>query len=294
LAAQESDVVIRLAGALVPFWEGGHVAEGRQRVASALSATRSETLGRAKLLSGAALLARQSGDAAEARTRAAESRALYRELGDMAGAANATLILGLALADDGGDFVGAMELFEEGARLFGDIGDESNALWAARLLAWMCEELGDFGRAQVLHETNLDRARALGNRQLEGQTLAGLAWLAIEQGRAGDAVSFLKEVLRIDRDLGARFQTSLDLTRFGRALAFAGGGDVEAAKLLSCAEAVREEMGGGGMPYLVRNHEEALEIVRTRMRDDAFAEAWEAGARLTTDEAVEIALTSLD
>src|SRR5207244_3494522 len=107
----------------------------------------------------------------------------------------------------------------------------------------------------------------------------------LDQGRAGDAVSLLKDVLRIDRDLGVRFQTSIDLTRFARALAFAGGGDVEAAKLLSCAEAVREEMGAGGMPYLLRNHEEALAIIRSRLDDDVFAEAWQEGAKLTTDEA---------
>jgi hypothetical protein len=55
-------------------------------------------------------------------------------------------------------------------------------------------------------------------------------------------------------------------------------------------------MGAGGMPYLVRNHEEALAIIRTRLDDDVFAEAWQAGAKLTVDEAVALALgeTELD
>jgi hypothetical protein len=44
------------------------------------------------------------------------------------------------------------------------------------------------------------------------------------------------------------------------------------------------------MPYLVRDHEEALAILRTRLDDDVFAEAWQMGTKLTPDEAVELAL----
>jgi predicted ATPase/class 3 adenylate cyclase len=294
-AASDSDLALRLAGALTDLWEAGHVAEGGQRLERLLARGESPSAGRARALAGAAVLARQSGDASTAKARAAEACALYGQLGDTRGIANATVTLGLALADEG-DFSRARELFEESVRLCRDAGDEDNALFASRLLAWMHEELGDRERAWTLYEHNLGWARALGNKPLESQTLGAVASMALDQGRAGDAVSLLKDVLRIDRDLGARLQSSLDLTRFARALAFAGGEDTEVAKLLSCAEAAREEMGAGGMPYLVRNHEEALAIIRTRLDDDVFAEAWQAGAKLTVDEAVALALgeTELD
>jgi len=288
-AAGESDLALRLAGSLTAFWDGGHVAEGRQRFERLLARAERPSTDRARALAGAAVLARQSGDAPTARRRAGEALVLYRELGDARGTANATVTLGLAVADEG-DFSRARDLFEEGVRLLRDASEEDNALFASRLLAWMHEELGDQERAWALYEHNLNWARALGNKPLESQTLGAVAGMALDQGRAGDAVSLLKDVLCIDRDLGVRFQTSIDLTRFARALAFAGGGDVEAAKLLSCAEAVREEMGAGGMPYLVRNHEEALAIIRTRLDDDVFAEAWQEGAKLTTDEALALAL----
>jgi predicted ATPase/class 3 adenylate cyclase len=288
-AADEWDLALRLAGALTDFWDAGHVAEGRQRLERLLDRGERPSVGRARALAGAAVLARQSGDAATAKGRAGEARALYRELGDARGAANATVTLGVALADEG-DFSRARELFEEGVRLCRDAGDEDNALFASRLLAWMHEELGDQERAWALYEHNLSWARALGNRPLESQTLGAVAGMALDQGRSGDAVALLRDVLRIDRDLGSPFQTSIDLTRFARALAFAGGEDVEAAKLLSCAEAAREDMGAGGMPYLVRNHEEALAIIRARVNDDVFAEAWAQGAKLSLDEAMALAL----
>ena len=288
-AAGESDNALRLAGALGQFWEGSHVAEGRERLERLLARAEDPSADRARALAAAAVLARQSGDAATARRRAGEALALYRELGDARGTANATVTLGLAFADEG-DFVRARELFQEGVRLLRDAGDEDNALFASRLLAWMHEELGDQERAWALYEHNLTWARALGNKPLEGQTLGAVASMALEQGRAGDAVSLLEDVLRIDRDLGSPLQTSLDLTRFARALAVAGGGDHEAAKLLSCADAVREEMGAGGMPYLVEIHEQALAILSTRLNDDVFAEAWHEGAKLTSDEGVALAL----
>jgi tetratricopeptide (TPR) repeat protein len=271
------------------FWDAGHVAEGRLRLERLLAGGGRPNFDRAKALAGAAVLARQSGDAATARDRAEEALALYRELGDEGGAANSTVTLGLAFAD-AGEFSRARQLFEEGVRLCRDDGDEDNALFASRLLAWMHEELGEKARAWALYEHNLDWARALGNKPLEGQALGAVAGMALDQGRYEDAVSLLQDVLRIDQGLGAPFQTAIDLTRFARALAFAGGHDVEATTLLSCAEAARERMGAGGMPYLVRNHEEALGMVRPRLGDDVFSAAWQAGATMTLDAAVALAI----
>jgi tetratricopeptide (TPR) repeat protein len=133
-AADESDLALRLAGALTPFWDGGHVAEGRRRLERLLARGERPSVDRARALAGAAVLARQSGDAATARHRAGEALVLYRELGDARGTASATVTLGLAFADEG-DFFRARELFQAGVRLLRDAGDEDNALFASRLLA---------------------------------------------------------------------------------------------------------------------------------------------------------------
>lgn len=282
-------LALELAGRLTRFWESRHVAEGGQRFEYLLARTTRPSAERARGLAGAALLARQSGDAATARRRAQEALALYTEFDDPPGIAGASITLGLAVADEG-DFTQARDLFAAGVRLFHDAGDEDTALFASRLLAWMHEELGDRDRAWALREHNLTWARALGNKSLESQTLGAVARMALEQGRTRDAIAMLKDVLRIDRELGMELQTSIDLTRFARAIALAGGGDVDATKLLSCAEALREEMGAGGMPYLVRDHQEALASIRGRLNDNEFAEAWEQGTTLTIDDALGVAL----
>ena len=275
----ESQLALRLAGALASFWEGAHLTEGRRWLESLLPGDEHQTAARAKALAGAALMARQSGDAETARLRAEEALALHRELGNVWGTANAGVMLGLAVADEG-DFARARQLFDDSTQLFRDVGDEGNALFATRLLGWMYEELGDHERARAVHEDNLGRARVLGNKQIEAQTLGALAYFALEQGRARDAVSMMKDVLRIDRDRGVRLQTTFDLTRFARALAFAGGAGADAVRLLSSAEAVRNEMMGAGVPpFLATIIEEALAAIHVRLDDPAFAEAaWVANS----------------
>jgi predicted ATPase len=292
-ASGETQRALRLAGALAGFWGMGHLTEGRQRLEKLLPGDERPTAARAKALSGAALMARQSGDAETARLRAEEALALHRELGNAWGTANAVMMLGLAVADEG-DFSRARQLFDDNAKLFRAAGDEDNALFATRLLAWMHEELGDHERARALNEDNLGRARALPNKLIEGQTLGALASLALEQGRTRDAVSMMKDVLRIDRDRGVHLQTALDLSRFARALALAGGAGADAARLLASAETARDEIGAGAPPWLAKLNEEALTTIRTQLDEGAFAGAWEQGRALTVDEAVALALDSLD
>jgi predicted ATPase/class 3 adenylate cyclase len=288
-ASSETQLALRMAGALLPFWDGGHVGEGRSRLERLLARDEQSNGPRAKALVAAAVLARQSGDPASAIQRAREALAISSEGDDRRGIAIATLYLGLALGDEG-DFSAARQLFEDCIELFRRVNDELNALFASRLLAWAVEELGDRERAWGLIEHNLGWARALGDKNMEAQTLGAYAGMALDQGRAADAVTSLQEVLRIDRDVGAAFQTALDLTRFARALAVLGGSDADAAALLSCAEALRQEIGAGTWPFMAKIHEEALATIRTRLDEAAIADGWMRGAKLSADEAVALAL----
>ena len=293
-ALGDSQRALRLAGSLADFWDaGGYLREGRQRLENLLRSDERPTEARAKALVGAALIARLSGDAETTRLHAEEAVVLYRALNDLRGAALAGVMLGLGHAD-AADFPKARQLFADSAQLFREAGDDDNALFATRLLGWMYEELGDFELARKVHEENLRQARALTNRQFEGQSLGALASLAIEDGNTEEALSMMREALRIDRDRGAPIQTALDLVRFSRALAFVEGRQAEAARLLSCAQAIREETGAGTLPYLAKIIEDTLARIHMKLDGAGFAAAWEEGKALTADEAVELAVASID
>jgi predicted ATPase/class 3 adenylate cyclase len=288
-ASAESQLTMRLAGALSEFWgEKDLLPEGRRRLESALEMGERPTAARAKALAGASYAARYSGDPAAARMRAEEALRLYRGLGDRWRLAQAHLWLGLAVADEG-EFREALRLFEESATIFGELSDEDGRLWATRMVAWMHNELGDRKRAREVHEANLEQARALGNRGLEATTLGALASYAVDEGRIDDARDLSRASLRIYVDLGSQSGVVHQLLRCAGALAIAGKARL-ATQLLSCAEVLYEQLGTAMLPHLVGENEITLAAIREQLDEAGFAEAWEEGRSLTADEAVALAL----
>jgi predicted ATPase len=288
----QSQSALQLAGTLSAFWESGYLTEGRRRLEGLLRGDDSPTAARAKALDGAAVMARQMGDAKAAIGRAEEARTLYGELADGFGTASASMTLGLALSDLA-EFSQARQLFEQSADLFRDIGDEENAMGATHLVGAMDWSLGDRARARVVFERNLARARALANNQIEGLSLGLLALVAIEEGRVRDALSMLVDLMLIDRDRGSGLQTVFDITRVAFALAHAGGSDPEAARLLSAANNIRSEIGGGAPLFLENLIASTIAKLHTNLDEATFNAAWESGKKLTIDDAVTLALEVL-
>jgi predicted ATPase len=290
-ASGDTQLVLRLAGALPQFWTlRGHWVEGRRRLESALRADERPTAARAKALDGAAGVALSGGDGATARLWAEQALALYRQLGDARGIAESRYAFAYMLGDEGA-FGRAQLLFEESVQAFRELGDEHFAARASFCLAWMCEELGDLERARALHEDNLRLARALSNERNEADTLHELARLACRDGRVEDALLMLKESLRINRGVDIPLSIAQDLSAFAGALAVEGRAGM-AARLLSSSEALHKEFGVRMRSYLRRRNEETLTTIRSQLDDRAFAEAWEQGQALTLDEAVALALDS--
>lgn len=283
---------LQLAGALWRFWYlRGYLTEGRVRLERALQGEERPTAWRGKALIGAAVMAVNNGDFTTARLRAEEGLALHQTLGDAWGAAYCEFMLGAAVASDG-DPERAQRLYEDSAATFRDLGDEHSALLVTRNLASTYGGLGDRGRERTLHDDNLRRARATHNERIEASTLGALATIAFEEGRIQDAIWMLKESLRIHHHLGDRLDTAVDLCRAARTLAFAGRAGT-AVRLLSSFAAMREEIGMR-RSWVAEMNEETLTTLHRQLEEAAFAEAWRQGEALTVDEAVALALESLD
>jgi len=288
----ETELALRLVGALSEFRESrGHLAEGQRRLESALGADERPTAARAKALNGASGMALATGDLVTARLRAEEALALHRALGDAWGAAYSILSLGITAANQG-DFARAQQLSDESVRLFRELGDQHHTLEATRFLAWACGELGDLERARALYEDNLRRARAMGDERNEARALTGLADYAVDEGRGQDALTMLTDAYRLYREFGDLYRGAITVCRIAGVLAFVGRA-ATAARLLSCSETLHGEIGANP-PWVARMHEETLTTIRTQLDEVAFAEAWEQGRALTADEAVALALHSMD
>jgi predicted ATPase/DNA-binding SARP family transcriptional activator len=287
----ESELGLKLLGAMWRYWlwRGG-VPEGRRRLERALAADDRPTPARARALNGAALLAYASGDSATARLLAHEAFTLNRRLGDAWGAALSEQFLGYAVAEMG-DLERAQQIFERNLRAFRELGDETYTLSATRLLACTCGRLGDRDRARVLHEENLQRARALSNERTEALTLGELAQYALDDGLVQDALPMLEQSIRIWHALRDRGGIANDLVGYSRAHAL-GGDAATAARLLASADALREETGVRLRVALSKTNEETLTMIRARLDEPAFTDAWEQGRALALDEAFALALAT--
>jgi predicted ATPase/class 3 adenylate cyclase len=290
-ASGENELVLQLAGALSDFWHyGGHVAEGRHRLESALRGQERPTAARARALTGAASLAYGSGDVPAARSIAERALKLHRRLGDPQGAAQDLNVLCVTSIEEG-NFAQAQQFAEESLALFRQAGDEPNTVAATRTLAFTYHSSGDLERARALHESNLCQAQALGFKETEAGTLGSLAMIAFEQGRVEDALALGKQNLLACRELGSLHGIAQSLCRSAATFAVLAGKADTAAQLLACFEALREQIGVSEA-WVARMNEQTLSAIRARLDESAFAEAWEQGRTLTIDEAVALAIDS--
>ena len=210
---------------------------------------------------------RQRADPAVARRAAEEALVLSDRLGEPWGAAYAGFLIGTRLPSST-IFPTAQQAFSESLRRFRALGDDHYILLATDGLAGVFDELGDVANARPLHEEHLRRARALGNRRVAALSLDQLASYARDDDRLG---------------IGE------NLARFARVFAVAGRSDA-AAELLAGLEVLYEETGAGVLAWVAELNEATLVLIRSRLSDEAVADAFERGRRLTVDEAVALAL----
>jgi tetratricopeptide (TPR) repeat protein len=234
-------------------------------------------------------MAGNAGDQAAVRILSAEARTIYEEVGDSRGIAEASLYLGGAEHERNPER--ARDLLQESSQLFDGLGDERSALQSKAVLGRILTELGDVEQARALFDEGLEQARTLGEPRLEYPLLMGSAGIAIEEGRASDALALMKRSMLISRDVGPLLRVRIALGGIARALSMMGEAET-AARLLACAEARGQEITGKFSWVSTRRKEETLASLREQLGEDALAEAWEQGAAMTLDEGVELALSA--
>jgi predicted ATPase/class 3 adenylate cyclase/Tfp pilus assembly protein PilF len=197
---------LRLAAALMPFWEvRGHWGEGRDWLQVWLAGVRppgvpSGVLGRA--LHTAGRLAYLQGDYGPATAMYEEALALHRELGDELAIAASLNGLG-AVANRQGEYGRATAQFEEALALFRERGDRLGIAQAANGLGNAATRQGELGRATALYEEALALRRELGDRWGIAVSLHNLGIVVAElQGEYGRATALFAEALALYRELG--------------------------------------------------------------------------------------------
>jgi len=279
LDRDETEAALRLGSALSLFWDThGYVREGREwldellararerptstvtlegrralaKVLDAASRTRArwsefpqatefltqglavwrelgDKRGIAEALNNLAVGATQSGDRVRARVLVAESLALFRELSDKRGTAHALNNLAEILRGDG-DLAGARALFEESVPLFEAIEDRRGLSHALDNLGGIRTAQGDYGSAEALYSKSLRLAEELGDNHAVATALRSLGGVAHHRGDHARARSCYEDSVARFREMSDGFCLAKSL--IGYALTSHEVGDHEQARVL--------------------------------------------------------------
>ncbi len=259
------NAALQLAGALSWFWEmRAYFDEGRAWLAKALegdarerSTVSSDPAGspaaasgeleqraRARALEGLAILNGSAGEHAKAHPLAAQAAAIFRDLGDKLGLADALLTISQVLRWQGHAALSRVRM-QEALALYREAGDR----WSlARCLFRFGEYLSDFGgdpAGRSMLEESSAILEELGDRYIYVSVLAARAIVAMSSGDYATARSYFDRGLAIARELRDPWGAADALTNIGCILRMQGDYAGARAYLL---EALKDyQQGGGGI-----------------------------------------------
>jgi tetratricopeptide (TPR) repeat protein len=326
--AASSDIGARLVGALQWYWYiRRYKREGRAWFERVLQQTSSATApARAKLLYGAG---RFQSDTERAIVLIEQALALWRELGDKPGMADALLNLGrvarlqgdyersgkllqecltlfreqqimwgvvwalISLGDvalDQGDAAEALGPLQEALALTESLGDTYGNMWARCLLGRLAHLQGELERAATLLEESLAWLRNWRSPSIF-EILNDLGRVVLDQGDTDRAAALFGESLKLSLEPENENGITLNLVSLA-GVAGALGQPARAAQLLGAAEAIRESIGRSLTPVERAVVEQYAASVRAQLDEATFAVMWAEGQKMSLEQAKAVALVT--
>ncbi len=289
----EIETLAQTAWAMWKFWWlRGHRDEGSRRMEEALARKLDlSALARAKLLFVAATLGRAVGDFDSTRPLAEESLALFRQLGDKYGIAEALGTAGLiALGQE--RYEEGLGFLEESADLFLELGRKRAAGAILGFAATAPLAQGDLTRARRLAERALSLAREPGGaKDVVCIALHPLAAVASAEGDHEHAARLLEESLMLSVEIGDESNVAYCLE--GLAAVAASEDELErAARLWGAAEALLQANEVMAYPHASDRsvHQRQVADARARLEAEAWQGAWAQGRAMTLEQAAQYAL----
>ena len=247
-----SEPGLRLGSGLWQFWRSrSHLGEGRHWLMALLALPNDDDdlsmAARATVLEGAAWLAEDEHDFAQASALFAQSSALRRALG-LDERQTGLLINAAMEARARGDYARAVTLLEESLARQRALGNRESikrgglGLSLARL-ALVLNEQGEYARASALYEECLALHRELGDQEGVGNALLGLGDVARDRGDAAQVRMYCGETLAMVRDLDHTW-VGFSLNNLAQA-AFLDGNLPEAVRLAEESGAFFRDLQAG-------------------------------------------------
>ena len=285
---------LRLCVALTWFWYiRSESIEGRNWLLQALTSSGAEPVPpslRAQVVHNAGVFAHLQGDWKKALELLEESRSLYEPLHNVEELGWIQHDLG-QVAYFQGDYSLAAQEADRGLKLFEQINNPGGVASMKLYLGLIAYYQGDNPRARSLLEESMLGLREIGDDVAEARVLHGLALVEHRQGDDARAAALFTESLRKARYKRDQLDVIKALEGLGR-VACTQERAVQSTRLLGAADALRSRINYPLEPGARRENDHTVATLREKLDAAAFATAWEEGAALALEAAVELALNS--
>ncbi len=301
LASEQSaiEICLRLAAALRPCWEWqGYLIEGRYwlnavlQIPLAQGAAPSVLAARARALSEAARLVFLQNEKEQALALIEESLALWRQLDDPRGLAMALLHRGW-VAHGMDEYEVAKQIYQQGLEL---ISPEEDTWLYAQLLEQLGAAAGftsDYELSDVCYERSRELSERIGDRSAVADAWKDQGGILLLRTQWARALDYLLKSIRISQEIGHRqyLATALGLVSF--AIGLREEPDPETASLYSAqirgaTDRLMEEIGLNPWTRTSPFIQMVRQLIRSRVDDQRWEAAWQAGYALTLEEAIEL------
>lgn len=216
--------------------------------------------------------------------------ALFREQGDDTGIASALNNLGM-IAQNRGDLHNACRYFGETVGFFRRTGQKPGLAAALLNHGAALHSVGELVRSRALHEESLRIRRELEDTRGIASTAGALGRVLAELGEFAAARGCFAESVALKTELEDPY--GLTQTMFGIAYFAAAREDFRgAARLLGCAQKMREELGAGEGLEADPSLTAALERARAALGPDPYERAWNDGRNLNAADLIHMILSA--
>jgi tetratricopeptide (TPR) repeat protein len=290
LEVGESELALRLAGALWMFWRwAGLFAEGRAWLDAALSGGKDCQLGvRCQGFWGAGWLAFHAGDYSRTRELGEEMLQLLSSRDDPLHRRNAlTLVGSAALAQGRND--AAVAAYSEALAVCSELATSWHLATSKLNLGTAELQSGRKTEARELFEQALPIYDDLGDQHFTARVLVQLGYVALLTGQVAEATTRINRAMTIFAELGDGWAIAEGLEAI--ATLRSEGDASSAVQLAGAGQRLRERIAMQPHPPDARINRAYLELARRRLTSEAFEEAWNRGRGMTIETAVDLALT---
>jgi non-specific serine/threonine protein kinase len=286
----EAELRLGLGAALVEFWHlHTHHNEARRWLEDALAKGGGSPSARMKALERVCFLAWEQGDYERAVALGEQALVLAKRHEDSTSAAAILFNLG-SVAMSRMEVERASALLEEAVAICRASGDDWGLSQALFPLGMVAVVRRDHARATTLHEESLALARKMGDEVGMVRALGQGALTALVGGDLRRVDELNRATMELSRRLGIGHYSVSFLNLFGASAAL-WGYPVRAVRLWAAEESLRAAMGIPHMPAEQSFFERYFEVARDQLDDATWERAWQEGRAMSTEEAIEYALS---